>query len=138
MSNIIYRRKSNFSYSRKSLSIISGVDSDMQKIAHRAIEISPIDFGIPSSGGHRTAEEQNKLFVAGASKCDGYKKKSRHQTGLALDFYAYVDGAASWDPYHLSLIACAFLQASSELGYKLEWGGLWTSFSDMPHVQIVK
>ena len=34
----------------------------------------------------RTAEEQNKLFKEGKSNCDGYNKKSFHQSWLAVDF----------------------------------------------------
>lgn len=37
----------------------------------------------------RSAEEQNRLFKAGKSKCDGYEKKSRHQFGKAVDIYFY-------------------------------------------------
>ena len=35
----------------------------------------------------RSAEEQNRLFKAGKSKCDGYKIKSAHQFGKAVDIY---------------------------------------------------
>ena len=100
-----------------------------------AIQITKIDIGIPSTCGFRTAEKQNELFTDGKSKADGYNKKSYHQTGKALDFYAYVDGRASWEPHHLTYVATAFLQSASILGYKLEWGGLW-NYLDMPHVQI--
>jgi hypothetical protein len=33
----------------------------------------------------RTAEEQADCFARGASKCDGYKIKSPHQLGIAID-----------------------------------------------------
>ena len=33
----------------------------------------------------RSAHEQNVLFLAGRSKCDGYTKISAHQKGLAAD-----------------------------------------------------
>jgi len=125
-----------FKLSRSSAATLATVDERLQKVCHRALEISRIDFGVPSSGGKRTAEQQKALYDDGKSNCDGYKSKSYHQTGLALDFYAYVDGKASWDKYHLSMVATAFLQAACELGVKLEWGGLWSSFQDMPHVQI--
>ena len=35
----------------------------------------------------RSAEEQHRLFEKGVSGCDGYKKKSRHQSGKAMDIY---------------------------------------------------
>lgn len=114
-----------------------GVDSRLIELCDRALELSPIDFGIPEDGGVRTASRQHELFSAGKSKCDGFLKPSRHQSGKALDFFAYVDGAASWDKLHLALIGAAFLQAASELGYRIIWGGLWCDFPDYPHVQIV-
>lgn len=127
-----------FKLSSTSKRNMAGVHEDLKRIAERAIEITKVDFGIPSTGGLRTSEQQNDLFKKGVSKCDGYDKKSYHQTGRALDFYAYVDGRASWDELHLTMIATAFLQAASELGIQLEWGGLFRSFKDMPHVQLKK
>tara|TARA_R110000851_G_scaffold265570_6_gene418084 strand:- start:2847 stop:3233 length:387 start_codon:yes stop_codon:yes gene_type:complete len=122
--------------SRRSKANRAGVDQKLIDICDRALAISTIDFGIPSSGGIRTAAEQLALFKDSKSLCDGVDKKSKHQSGRALDFYAYVDGMASWDEAHLTTVAAAFLQAASELGYQLKWGGHWTSFRDMPHVQL--
>ena len=123
-------------FSINSAKVLAGVDVRLREIASRALELSKVDFGIPSSGGVRTASEQKVLFDNYKSQLDGFKKRSHHQTGKALDVYAYVDGEASWDESHLSMVACAMLQAASELGYKLEWGGLWVSFVDMPHFQL--
>ena len=126
-----------FKLSNNSKQRREGVDPRLIEISDLAIQISVVDFGHPADSGKRTAERQNELFVAGKSKCDGYKKLSRHQSGKALDFYAFVDGKASWDTEHLSMVAAAFLQAASMLGYKLKWGGLWRSFKDYPHVELV-
>jgi len=125
-----------FKLSQNSLNNRSGVDPRLIEISDRAIQLSIVDFGIPSSGGLRTASDQAALFAAGKSKADGSTHKSYHQTGLALDVYAYVNGKASWEKEHLALIATAMLQAAAELGYKLEWGGLWKSWQDMPHFQL--
>lgn len=123
-------------FSDASLNRLATVNKKLQEIAHRALELSPVDFGIPAYGGMRSAEEQNHLFHQGKSKCDGYRVKSNHQNGNALDVFAYVNGQASWECEHLALIACAMLQAANELGYNLTWGGLWTSFVDMPHFEL--
>mgnify|MGYP006080605785 FL=1 len=125
-----------FKLGSNSLNNRAGVDPRLIEISDRAIQISIIDFGIPSSGGLRTTKDQAALFTAGKSKADGRTNKSYHQTGRALDVYAYVDGKASWDKLHLALIAAAMMQASAELNYKLSWGGLWKSFQDMPHFQL--
>ena len=126
----------SYSFSKNSIKHMSGVHPDLIKLANRAIEISFIDFGVPYSGGIRTDEQQNSLFKAGASKADGYIRKSKHQSGLALDFFAYVDGRASWKKDYLTIIAAAFMQAAIELDIKIVWGGWWTSFPDYPHIQL--
>ena len=127
-----------FRLSERSRVNMQGVDPRLIRIAEMAIAITRIDFGIPSDGGIRTAERQNELFKAGKSKLDGYNKKSEHQSGKALDFYAFVDGKASWEKEHLAQVAAAFLQSASMLGIKVNWGGLWKSFLDMPHIQLVE
>jgi len=124
--------------SKRSTQRREGVDPRLIEICDLALSISPIDFGIPEHGGLRTAEEQYQLYLDKKSKCNGVNSPSYHQTGKALDFYAYVAGAASWDEHHLTQVAAAFLQAASELGYGLRWGGHWVGFKDMPHVQLME
>lgn len=114
------------------------MDPRLIEISDLAIKLTRFDFGIPADAGVRTAERQRELFDSGKSKCDGTNKLSRHQSGKALDVYAYVDGKASWDEYHLAMVAAAMLQAASILGYKLSWGGLWESWQDMPHFELVE
>ena len=109
----------------------------MIAILVEGIKDSPYDFGIPRSGGLRTAEEQYKLFLDKKSKADGFKKKSYHQSGKAFDIYAYVDGKASWDKRYLTEIAEHLKKtAKDQFGVDLEWGGDWKRFIDMPHFQI--
>lgn len=127
---------SKFKLSSSSKENMVGVDRRWHHIVDLALTLTPIDFGIPKSGGLRTTDYQQHLFNQGASLCDGVDKKSAHQSGLALDVYAYVDGKASWKSEHLTVIATAILQAASLLGHPVEWGGLWERFTDMPHFQM--
>ena len=134
-----------FFLSERSKSRMKGIDPRLIKIAEKAITITRVDFGIPATGGVRTAEEQYALYLDGNSKCDGYEKRSKHQPnpadglGKALDFYAISPktGKASWNEYDLAMVAAAFLCAACILGYKLTWGGLW-KFKDMPHTQLLE
>ena len=125
-----------FELGKNSINNMTGIDDRLIDIAELAITLSPIDFGIPSSGGLRSTEDQAALYTSGKSKCDGRTNKSYHQTGKAIDVYGYVDGKASWDILHLTTIATAMLQASAQLGYELKWGGLWKSWQDMPHFEL--
>lgn len=127
-----------FSFSKTSKARREGVSKKLIEISDLALTLSAVDFGIPDHGGIRTKLEQRQLFFDGLSNCDGYNKRSKHQDGKALDVYAYVDGKASWEEGDLAMVAAAMLEAANRLGYKLTWGGLWKSFKDMPHFQLVE
>ena len=125
-----------FQFSKTSNLRRLGVDCRLIQVSDRALEITVIDFGIPKYGGKRTAKDQYDLFLDGKSRADGTNDLSYHQSGKALDFYAFVNGKASWHPGHLAMVAAAFLQAGAEFGYKLTWGGLWLpvkTTSGVPH-----
>lgn len=130
------RVRKMYKLSNRSKERLEGVDTRVIAIIDLALTISNIDFGIPANGGLRDAATQRNLFKSGVSKCDGIDKKSSHQSGLAFDVYAYVDGNANWDRYNLTQVAAAILQAAGALGFELEWGGLWKGFTDMPHFEL--
>ena len=78
-----------FQWGQTSIRRMDGVDPRIIRVLFRAIRIMSrkkdgIDMTIPYMGGIRTADEQNKLFLDGVSKCDGFEKKSHHQSGLAI------------------------------------------------------
>jgi len=125
-----------FQLGKISMKNMEGIDDRLIDIVELAITISPIDFGVPSSGGFRSTEDQASLYTAGKSKADGRTNLSYHQTGKAIDLFAFVEGKASWDKLALSLCAASMLQASAQLGYELKWGGLWKSWQDYPHFEI--
>lgn len=125
-----------FNFSKRSHERMITADVRLVEIAMLAIKLTKVDFGIPAMGGMRTIAEQRFLFDKGASLCDGLIDVSKHQSGLALDVYAYVDGKASWKDDHLTMVAVAMLQAANVLGYRLSWGGLWVNFKDYPHFQL--
>lgn len=133
---------SNFRLSKNSLRNLDGVHPELVDVVKLAIQITKVDFGV--SDGYRTPEQQNKLYRQGRSEpgdiitnIDGYDNKSYHQTGSAVDVYAYADGKASWQPEHLSQVACAMLEAAIRLDVNLRWGGHFKSFIDMPHFERV-
>ena len=126
-----------FQLGKNSINNMEGIDDRLIDIVELAITISPIDFGVPSSGGFRSTQDQAELYTSGKSKCNGTDNKSYHQTGKAVDVFGYVDGKASWDTLHLTTIATAMLQSASQLGIELQWGGLWRSWQDLPHFQVV-
>ena len=128
-----------------------------QSLCEEAIEIASTrithcpDFGI--SCGLRTAEEQWALYMQGrtaspsgyqitdpkkvVTNCDGIEFESNHQSGNAVDFFAYIDGKANYEPSNLALIATCFFGAAEELDLKIRWGGNFFNRQDGPHIEIL-
>jgi peptidoglycan L-alanyl-D-glutamate endopeptidase CwlK len=133
-------------YGKTSLANIATLEVLMQAVCHAAIEImnsrklKQIDFGI--SSGRRTAPEQNTLWQQGRTTPgpiityrDGYEVESTHQKGMAVDFFAYVDGGANYEPGNVALIAMCFAEAADGLDLKWRWGGNFTSIFDGAHFE---
>lgn len=125
-----------FKLGTASRKMLVGVHPDLVKVAMRAIEISPVDFRI--TYGVRTLAEQKILFAAGKSRT----LKSRHipetsrekKWGHAIDF---VPLPVDWNNLgQFRQVAAAFKKAGKELGVAVEWGGDWSGFKDMPHIQL--
>ncbi|WP_154124800.1 M15 family metallopeptidase [Grimontia hollisae] len=122
-------------FGRRSRITLDKVHRDLQNVAKRALELSPLDFGITS--GLRTAAEQHALFKKGASQLDGYARKSRHQSGNAIDIVVYDEnGNVTWGFSYYERVSWAFKQAADELGVPIVWGGDWVSFKDGPHIEL--
>lgn len=140
--------KKVFKLSKNSKKNIEGIDSRLIKLVERSIAKSPHDFGIPSDGGFRTAQQQNNLFHKRpqVTWIDGFKKKSYHQTGKAFDIFVYDEHGACWacrEKYlEISEIIKAEFALMKEEGIfkeneTIEWGGDWTKRKkDLPHFQL--
>ena len=125
-----------FQLSERSQRHLDGVNPKLVEVVKLAIQLTKVGFGIPATGGYRTPEQQRALYDAGRSQRDGYQNKSHHQTGNAVDVFAYVDGKASYDMGDLAQVAAAMLEAGHRLGVSVRWGGLWKSFVDGPHFEL--
>ena len=119
-----------FSFSSRSLRNMEGVHPDLVAVAHRALEITEIDFLVTE--GLRTREKQIELVRAGASRTT----RSRHLTGHAIDIAAWVAGGVRWDWPLYEELSRAFKQAAAELGVAITWGGDWKTFRDGPHYEL--
>ena len=119
-----------FALSEKSLSRLSGVHPDLQKVVKRAIELTTIDFVVTE--GLRTKERQAYLVEKGASKT----MNSRHLTGHAVDIAPIVDGKVSWEWKHFYPIIGAMKVAAEELGIPVIHGADWVTFKDGPHHEL--
>jgi len=117
-------------FSQRSENNLKGVHPDLVKVVRRALQLSPIDFGITE--GLRTKERQTQLVIEGKSQT----MNSRHITGHAVDVFAYPTSAGSWEWKYYEQIAVAFKQAATQLVIPIEWGGDWKTLKDGPHFQL--
>ena len=136
---------SKFFLSERSLFRLKDVNIKIINLSLLAIKRTPIDFGIAWMGGKRTAEEQNQLFKDGYSKCDGYEKISKHQSGDAVDLNVFVGGKVVDNKEMLCVVAGVMFACANELNIKIRWGGDWNmngdirdnKFNDMYHFELI-
>ncbi len=119
-----------YKFGKSSKERLSEVHELLQELAEKCIQKSPYDFGITSTGGLRTAEQQRVLFDTGTTHCDGVKIKSYHQSGKALDLIPYIGGSYTWENKEafLGIAKTAFEvwdAMENKQGLHLHWGGYW-------------
>lgn len=123
-------------YGKKSVAHLDDdVHYDLVRLCYLALKYSPYDIGITSS--KRTIEEQEVLFKNG----DTWTMDSKHLiqpdgTVHAIDFIVYTKDGVSWKKGHYRKVIQAFVRAAIELGIQVEFGGLWESVFDGPHVEL--
>lgn len=135
---------------------MSTVHEDLQKVVHRAIVLTSVDFAVVQ--GRRTWDEQAQLYGKGRTAGQmavavlptkyaqpnvrkvTWTMKSNHLSGHAVDLAAFVDGAITWDTSkgYYEAIADAMKQAAAELGIAIKWGGDWKATKDYPHFELVR
>lgn len=118
-----------------------GVNALLCECARRSLAKSKYDMTIPWMGGVRTDLEQNKLFLAGNSKADGFQIESYHQSGNALDIIPMIDGHANTKAFNY--FAKLMFSTWQEMIYEgkakgiLHWGGHFGKTGwDKPHWMI--
>lgn len=145
-----------YHYGTNSKAKLQTCHPNLQAIANRALEISPVDITIVH--GLRGKDLQNELAKNGFST--KIYPNSRHNLtkdpdymgtdGMfffsdALDFAPYVAGIHWKDTHMFAVVAGVFMAAAKELGYKLRWGGDWDmdgqttdqKFMDWGHIELV-
>jgi len=125
-------------WSERSKINMKGIHPDLRKVLDRALEITEVDFVIVE--GRRSVDRQKELVRIGASQT----MNSRHLTGHAVDFYAWVDinkdGKIEFEEMAayplMKKVAEAIKYAASELRVEIDWGGDWKKFKDYPHIEL--
>jgi peptidoglycan L-alanyl-D-glutamate endopeptidase CwlK len=128
-------------FSDKSLSILQTVHPDLQTLFHSVLE----DWDCTVVSGLRTEDEQQELYAKGRTAdgdivtyLDGIVKKSKHQTGDAVDVIPYPSGysdLATMDKFGLFVLDRAIeLKREGKIDSVIKWGGHWR-WKDRPHFE---
>lgn len=124
-----------FALSAKSLKRLEGVHPELVAVVKRAIELTPVDFGV--SEGVRTTSRQLQLVGQGKSMTENSKHLLQGSGyGHAVDIFAFVNGKANWTNRVYGPIVQAFFNAAVELGVQIKPGHLWPTFQDSVHIEL--
>lgn len=126
----IIQRGMAYRFSQRSIGNLANVHPDLQRLAHEALALSPVDFMVTE--GRRSAQRQAELVALGFSKT----QYSRHLTGHAIDVAPIINGKVRWDWPPFRVIAQAFKKAAKKLDIEMTWGGDWKKFPDGPHFEL--
>ena len=124
----------NYTLHNSVLKTINTIKSEkLRESVKEFINFTPIDFIVPYDGAFRTAEFQNEIFNREnkPSKCDGYKIKSKHQSGLAVDIVPWVNGKPTWERDYVMRLSGAFYTFLKTKGIKFINGGDWNNDGDL-------
>lgn len=141
---------------KRSLERLQNVKSVLIAILVDGAVDSPYEYQIPRYGGKRTDEEQELMYARGRTTdelrakgivgIEGKPERSKitwtldsiHESGKAFDFFALINGKASWDIKYIEPIARHLQKiAKDKYGVILEWGyDLWKK--DGAHMQMKK
>lgn len=142
-----------YKLSKRSLTNLQGVNTNLVKVVQRAIEIAKQDFMVTEGlrsreqccinyGKGRTAQQCTQKGVPAKYAQPNISKvtwlnnpfASKHSQGRAVDLVPY---PVDWnDLAKFRSIAEAMKQAAKELNVTINWGGDWQKTKDYPHFEV--
>lgn len=146
---------SKFKFSKSSLSRLEDVHPLLQKLTHRALELSEYDFGVIA--GARSLEDQKKAIANGTSWIKD-PKNGKHvaklypgvskPVSIAVDILpSVIKPGDDWNKFipQFEGVLSAYDKASKELGITIRFGKNWSTDlsapaskkADYPHVELV-
>lgn len=124
-----------FYLGKRSRDNLEVVHPDLVRVIERAIEITPLDFGV--SEGLRKYQKQIQLLSEGkTTTLNSLHLEQGDGFSHAVDLYVLVDGKVSWEHKYFRKVIQAVFTAAIELGVQIEAGALWRDFLDSPHIQL--
>ena len=139
-----------YKFSKKSLERLNTCHKDIQTLCHEIIK--GYDFTVIE--GIRSTETQQEYYRQGKTRCDGIKKKSKHQADTENPLSRAIDIAPypiDWDDRKRFYHFAGYVKATAnklfddgKIKSKFRWGGDWNgdndlnnqTFFDLPHWEI--
>lgn len=135
---MIFIKEMTYKFSNKSEQILNTVRLELNTLAHKVLEISPIDFAVVE--GYRDIERQKQLYKEGKTKT----LNSKHCTKEAIDIVPYINNKLDYEAVNdCCFIIGLFYAKAKELNMNIKVGALWNnssiknnSFLDVWHIEI--
>ena len=132
-------------FSQESIKNLMQCEPALQKVINRAAHTGLVDFGVTT--GHRSEEEQNRLYQNGKSKVRYPDSKHNSKPSKAADLAVWLPrkGEYSWEEPHYAFLAGVVMACAAELGISIRWGGNWDQdlevitdqdFDDLAHFEL--
>ena len=119
------------SFGRTSKERLATCDPRLQEIMNEVVKL----YDISVLCGHRTEEEQTAAYEAGNSKLRYPESNHNSTPSRAVDVAPY---PIDWDDIgRFHFMAGIVTTVAAQHGYKIRWGGTFTSFFDGPHFELV-
>jgi peptidoglycan L-alanyl-D-glutamate endopeptidase CwlK len=120
----------------------------LRKLVEKAMVVARAEgVTVKVISGHRTWEEQDRLFAQGRTAPGRIVTRARggysnHNFGIAIDFgvfrgRTYLDGSTHRaDVREAERVHRLVAAAAAAAGLDTEWGGDWRDFPDFPHHEV--
>ena len=120
------------SFSERSLNNLNTCDPDLIKLFTEVIKV----YDCSILCGHRNEEDQNKEYLEGNSKAEWPNSKHNSLPSQGVDVVPY---PVDWeDLSRQHRFATTVYDIAMKLGIRVRWGGMFKSFYDSPHWQVIK
>jgi peptidoglycan L-alanyl-D-glutamate endopeptidase CwlK len=126
----------SYRFGKRSSRLLKYLHPDGQRVCHRAIELTDLDFTIIET--RRSWKRQKQLVATGASTTMNSRHLIRKQDQYchAWDIAPYVKGKIRWDWPLFHRLEVFFAEAARIEDVPVKWGGHWKNFPDGPHRQL--
>jgi len=103
---------------------------DLQRVMNEVIKW----YDISIICGHRGEAEQNRAYETGHSKLRWPNSKHNRLPSLAVDIAPW---PIDWNDHkRFWYMGGLVMGVAAKMGIKIDWGGNWISFIDLPHFEL--